>query len=157
MVLVKFPIGVILLTSSDAGLCFVDIWNILVHISWHLLLVLVTSSFVWSILASSVILDIPHPLSCDSLVESSLWASCCLGHIFFLPCIQSHLISMIIHCPFPMLGSLPILWCHFFWFLPISYTCPLWSSFSTLLLLPWFFSSIVLPWTSGCLCYLLSC
>jgi len=96
--------GVVLLTSSDARLCFVDIWNTLVCISWYLPLVLATSSFVWSILASSVVLDVSHPLSCDSLVGSSLWASCCLGHIFFLPCIQSHLLPMIIHCSFLTLG-----------------------------------------------------
>ena len=115
--------GVVLLTSSDARLCFVDIWNILVHISWCLLLVLATSSFIWLILAFSVVLDVPHPLSRDSLIESPLWASCYLGHIFFLPCIQSHLLPMILHCLFPMLGLLPIFWCHFFWFLPIFLAC----------------------------------
>ena len=149
--------GVVLLTSSDAGLCFVNIWNILIHISWHLLLALATSSFVWSILAFIVVLDAPHSLSHDSLVGFSLWASCCLECIFFLSCIQSYLLPMTIHCFFPMLGSLPIFWCHFFWFLSISLTCLLWLSSSTSLLLPWFFSSIVLLWTSGHPCCLLLC
>ena len=125
----EISIGVVLLTSSNAELYFVDIWNILIYISWCLLLVLATSSFVWSILAFSAVLDVPHPLSYGSFVGFSLWASCCLERTFFLLCIQFYLLLMIIYCLFPMLRSLSIFWCHFFWFLSIFLVCPLWSSF----------------------------
>ena len=143
--------------SSDVGLDSVDIWSNLVHISWHLLLDLATSNFIWVILASFAILDVPHLLSHDFLVISSPWVSWYLGCIFFLPYIQSCPISMIICLSFPMLGSLLVPWCYSSSSLSVFLFCLLLLFSSAWLLLPLFSLTIILSWVIEHLCYSSSC
>ena len=125
MVPMVFSIDVILLISSNAELYSVSIWSNLAYIFWHLPLDLATNNSIWVVPSSFAILNVPHLLSCDFLTKSSPLISCYLGYISFLPYIWSHLVPMIIYCPFPVLGPPLILWCYSFWFSPIFPICSL--------------------------------
>ena len=156
MVLVELPMGIVLLISFNAGLCSVDIWSILVCISWCPLWVLATNSFSWLIPLSSVVLDISYPLSRDFLLESFSWSSCCLEHILFYLHIQFLLLPMLVYLSFPILEPLLFPWCYSSWFPQLHSVYPLLFSFLALWSLLSFFLSIVDPWVVGHPCCPLS-
>ena len=136
MNLMVYQVDVIVLISSDVGLCFVDIWSILEYIFWHLLWVLATSSFFWPILLSFVVPDSSHLQNHDFLIEFVSWVSGYLGYISVLQYKLSHLVPMLVHLLSSMLATLLILWYCFFVSPLVSLGYLLSCFFLTLLLLP---------------------
>ena len=117
MALEVYPIDVILLLSFDIELCSVGIWSILVHISWHLLLVLATNIFFWEVPASYIDLYILYPLIHDFPSEFLPISSCYLVYRLFLLYRPLCLLLRLGHSLSLVLKQLLSLLLHFSWFL----------------------------------------
>ena len=155
MALEIYPMDVILLLSFDVKLCSIGIWSILVHISWHLFLVLATNMFFWEVPASYVDLDVLHPLNHDFPSEFLPISSCYLVHRPFLLYRPLYLLPRLGHPLSLVLEQLLSLLLYFSWFLWVCcFLLLLFSSWSLWFLLL-FFTAIIFLLITGHLCCLL--
>jgi len=119
MVLKVFQMDEVLLPSSCAELCFVDISSILEHISWCCFIFLAINNSSWSNQVFLVVLDVLHLLNHNFPIEFVLESSdCWICKSFHLYILLNYL-SMFDHhlslVPFILL----VFWCCFSRFFPI--------------------------------------
>lgn len=107
----------VLLLSLYAVLCPIGIFGILEYISWYHFIFLATSSFSWSIQASSVVLDILCLLVYDFSIGFIPKSFSCLEYRFFLLYTLLHCLPILVCPPFSILSELLILSYCFFRFL----------------------------------------
>jgi len=146
-------IDVIILLSSSIVLYSVDTWSILECSSLCPPWFLATSNFVWSILASLFVLDVQHLIHHDVLIKSVPKVSYCYEYIFVHQYRQFYWFPKLVCILSVTLVSPLSLWFCSFVFHSLGLSSSVYCFTSTLLFQPWFFFSIIPPWSTVYLCY----